>query len=168
MNTYFVQIPETPSIINSANCIARMIDGIGFRYYWATEGLLSADFVFSPGNGSMNLTELNLHIYDLAYITHKTFGLTAPYQKESFENFITARKEILFLYEAVSKHLKSIENDQSLKNYNVNPKSFNGEFPFWYLINGPIADCLTHIGQITSWRRISGNPQPKTNVFLGK
>jgi len=168
MNTYFVQIPETPSEINSTNCIARMIDGIGFRYYWATKDLINSDFLFSPGNGSMNLTELNLHIYDLAYITHKTFGLTATYQKESFKNFITTRKEILSLYEAVSIHLKSIESDQSLNKYKVNPKSLNGEFPFWYLINGHIADCLTHIGQITSWRRIAGNPQPKTNVFLGQ
>ncbi len=168
MSNFFVQIPETPPEINSTNCIARMIDGIGFRYYWATEALTDTDFLFSPGNDSMNMTELNLHIYDLAYITHKTFGLTAPYQKESFNNFIAARNEILSLYEAVSKHLKSINNDNSLNNYKVSPKSLNGEFPFWYLINGHISDCLTHIGQITSWRRIAGNPQPKINVFLGE
>lgn len=168
MSAYFVQIPETPSKISGTNCIARMIDGIGFRYYWATESLTDNEFLFSPGNGSMNITALNLHIYDLAYITHKTFGLTALYKKETFDDFITAREEILFLYEAISKHLKSIENDEFLNNSKVKPKSLNRAFPFWYLINGHIADCLTHIGQITSWRRIAGNPQPKTNVFLGQ
>jgi hypothetical protein len=36
------------------------------------------------------------------------------------------------------------------------------------LINGPIADALTHIGQIVSWRRINGNPQPSgVNPFKG-
>lgn len=168
MNTFFKQIPDTPETISSTNSIARMIDGIGFRYYWATENLTDRELEFSPGNGSMNITELNLHIYDLAFITHKTFGLNASYQKESFPNFITARKEILSLYESSSKHLKLLNNDNILNDYIVNPKSFDGKFPFWYLLNGHIADCLTHIGQITSWRRISGNPQPKVNVFLGK
>ena len=168
MSTYFKQIPEVPETINSTNCIARIIDGIGFRYYWATESLTDKEFLFSPGNGSMNMNELNLHIYDLAFITHKTLGLTAHYQKESFYNFITARKEILSLYEACSKHLKSANNDDLLNDYTVNPKSLKGIFPFWYLLNGHIADCLTHIGQITSWRRIAGNPQPKINVFLGR
>jgi len=145
-----------------------MIDGIGFRYYWATEGLTDKEFQFSAGNGSMNMTELNLHIYDLAFITHKTFGLNTSYQKEQFLNFITAREEILSLYEACSTHPKSLNNDNILNDYIVNPKSFDGDFPFWYILNGPIADCLTHIGQITSWRRLSGNIQPKVNVFLGK
>jgi len=167
MNAYFKQIPEVPKITNSTNCIARIIDGIGFRYYWATESLTDKEFLFSPGNGSMNMTELNLHIYDLAFMTHKTFGLDAIHQKKSFNNFISTRKEILSLYEACSKHLKSINDDHILNDYTVNPKSFDGDFPFWYLLNGPIADCLTHIGQITNWRRLCGNIQPKVNVFLG-
>jgi len=167
MSNYFKQIPKAPETISSTNCIARIIDGIGYRYYWATENLTDKEFLFSPGNGSMNMTELNLHIYDLAFITHKTIGLNAPYQKEKIHDLISARKEILSLYETCSKHLKSIKNDDILNDYTVNPKSLDGEFPFWYLLNGHISDCLTHIGQITSWRRIAGNPQPKINVFLG-
>jgi len=168
MNHYFKQIPEEPTKIDSTNCIARVIDGIGYRYYWATKDLTMGDLFFSPGNGSMNITELNLHIYDLAFITHKTFGQVSKYKKDSLTDFDATRNEILSLYEATSKHLKSINNDETLNNCIIKPKSFNGEFPFWYSLNGPIADCLTHIGQLTSWRRIAGNPQPKTNVFLGK
>ena len=45
-------------------------------------------------------------------------------------------------------------------------KNTSRKLPFWYWINGPLADALTHVGQITSWRRISGNPQLKgVNVF---
>lgn len=40
-------------------------------------------------------------------------------------------------------------------------RSSENPVPFWYLINGPIADALTHVGQISSWRRMAGNPQPK-------
>jgi hypothetical protein len=46
--------------------------------------------------------------------------------------------------------------------------SRRGKFPFWYMINGPLCDALTHIGQIASWRRINGNPIPKVSVFFGK
>jgi len=36
------------------------------------------------------------------------------------------------------------------------------------LLNGPIADALTHVGQVISFRRTSGNPIPKgVNVFMG-
>ena len=38
-----------------------------------------------------------------------------------------------------------------------------------YLMNGPLLDALTHVGQILSFRRTSGNPQEAgVNVFLGK
>lgn len=168
MNLYFKQIPEVPTIISSTNSIARLIDGIGFRYFWATQHLTEKEVFFSPGNGSMTISELNLHIYDLAYITHNTFGLKVEYKKELLNDFEGARQEILSLYEATSKHLKVLNDDSKLNNCCVSPKSLDGDFPFWFVLNGHIADCLTHIGQITSWRRISGNPQPKINVFLGR
>jgi len=38
----------------------------------------------------------------------------------------------------------------------------------WHIINGPISDALTHVGQINSFRRLSGNCVPKANVFTGK
>jgi hypothetical protein len=40
--------------------------------------------------------------------------------------------------------------------------------PFWNMINGPISDCLWHIGQVVSFRRSTGNPfSNKVEVFLG-
>jgi uncharacterized membrane protein len=39
--------------------------------------------------------------------------------------------------------------------------------PFWNLINGPLADILTHVGQINSWRTISGSPAPRANPLRG-
>lgn len=163
------QIHSTPDSINSSNTIARMIDGLLFRYYWATEGLTESDYEFRPVEGSMSIIELQMHIYDLAFITNKTYGGNSTYKKEYLTSFDSARQEILRLYEDLSKRLKSMQNDADLNNFRVNPKSVAGEFPFWYTLNGHIADCLTHIGQLISWRRINGNPQPKgVNVFLGK
>jgi hypothetical protein len=37
--------------------------------------------------------------------------------------------------------------------------------PFWHLINGPMADALTHTGQISSFRRLAGNPAPRSHPF---
>jgi len=32
-------IPEAPENYTAGTMVSRMIDGLGFRYYWATEGL---------------------------------------------------------------------------------------------------------------------------------
>jgi hypothetical protein len=40
--------------------------------------------------------------------------------------------------------------------------------PFWHILNGPLADALTHVGQINTLRRLNGNPTPKASVFMGK
>jgi hypothetical protein len=43
------------------------------------------------------------------------------------------------------------------------------EYPFWSLINGPIADALWHVGQVVSLRRASGNPFPEgISLLQGK
>ena len=39
--------------------------------------------------------------------------------------------------------------------------------PFWHIINGPLSDALTHVGQINSFRRLAGNPVSGANVFTG-
>jgi hypothetical protein len=36
------------------------------------------------------------------------------------------------------------------------------------MINGPISDALTHVGQVNSFRRLSGNPVSPANVFSGE
>jgi len=43
------------------------------------------------------------------------------------------------------------------------------EYPFWNQINGPIADCLWHLGQVVSFRRASGNPfTAKVSLLTGE
>jgi hypothetical protein len=37
--------------------------------------------------------------------------------------------------------------------------------PFWHIINGPISDALSHVGQINMARRLMGKPTPEANVF---
>ncbi|UCG69459.1 MAG: hypothetical protein JSV09_00075 [Thermoplasmata archaeon] len=45
---------------------------------------------------------------------------------------------------------------------------YKRDFPIWNIINGPLCDALTHVGQLASWRRLNGNPILGANVFLGR
>ena len=39
--------------------------------------------------------------------------------------------------------------------------------PFWPVLNGPLSDVLTHIGQIAMMRRMAGSPVALSNPFEG-
>lgn len=70
----------------------------------------------------------------------------------------------LLVLENLSEKLKKMSGED----LSEIEKNTSRKLPFWYWINGPLADALTHVGQITSWRRIAGNPQLKgINVFIG-
>lgn len=160
-------ISASPEEISAANAIARMVDAIGFRYQAALEDITDLEMTFRPCESSFNFFELLQHIYDLSFITNKTFGGENKYRKEELTDFSQLRHETLRLYKEASDLLKLMKNEE-LEKCNVQPKSLPDPYPFWYVINGHIADALTHIGQLVTWRRIARNPQPKTNVFLGK
>jgi hypothetical protein len=42
-----------------------MLDGLGFRFYWATEGLRPEDYEFRPAKDTMTIRELVLHVWEL-------------------------------------------------------------------------------------------------------
>lgn len=159
MSIPFNTIPDIPNSITSTHVIARMVDGLGFRYHWATDGLTNVEFDFKPCESSKNIGELMEHIFQLACMTCQAFGV--EYSKtRSSESFDTIRTETLELYRSLSFKLKTM-NEEDLEHCQFSFKGSDVDYPFWFMIHGPIADALTHVGQITSWRRISGNPQPK-------
>ena len=59
-------IPEHPDQLSAQNVLGRMIDGLGYRYYWATEGLRAQDLAYMPGGGGKSCAEQIEHIYDLS------------------------------------------------------------------------------------------------------
>lgn len=159
---YFYQIPEYPGQYSAATVAARMVDGLGFRYYWATEGLTDQDLRFKPGDSSRTSLETIEHIFQLTQILNN-----AVHQKPTVNDpgaprmdFSLLREKTLRNLEEASKLLK--KPDASLTSFPMIFKNPNRttEFPFWNLVNGPIADALWHVGQIVSFRRSSGNPFP--------
>ena len=95
--------------------------------------------------------------------TFRVFG-GKKQNKDSLNSFQQIRKASLLVLKDLTKKLKEMSD---LELYEMEKKT-SRKLPFWYWINGPLADALTHVGQITSWRRIAGNPQLKgVNVFIG-
>ena len=75
-------------------------------------------------------------------------------------SFEAKRRQTLLHLKTASDILKKTDNLEQFDNAN---------FPFWNLINGPIADALWHCGQVVMLRRASGNPfNSKVSVFWGK
>lgn len=165
MNNYET-IPDTPSVINAANTLVRMIDGLGSRYYWATEGLRQEDGSFKPTVENMNMMELLIHIHTLIRWVGRSIEVSIS-ALEDKDNILHIRETTLTGIVHISKRFKEIDN-HGLEKVKIKLPSTGKEYDFWYMINGPIADVLTHVGQITSWRRINGNPVPKHSPFLGK
>ena len=165
------QIPDYPSHYSASTVTARMIDGLGFRYYWATEALRPEDLSFSPNGDARTTLETLTHIYELSRnILNSVKQLPNTSEKTPAIPFAELRKKTLENLKAASEKLM-ISKDEDLANYNMIFKSESGtrEFPFWNEINGPISDALWHVGQVVSFRRSSGNPfNSKASVLVGK
>lgn len=168
---YFYQIPAYPEKYTAENVAARMVDGLGFRYYWATEGLRNEDLDWSPGDKTRSSLATLEHILGLTTalvnaVNKRPTVNTPNAPKLSFEQIRTKTLENLKEASIILK-----QADANLHDYKMIFQSPNrtSEYPFWNLINGPIADALWHVGQVVSFRRSSGNPFPEgVNVLQGK
>lgn len=166
----YYEIPDAAESYTSGTVVARMIDGLGFRYYWATEGLRAEDLNYEPGNRVRTSNELINHIYGLSKVivnaATKTENIPATTKVEL--TFEEKRKKTLENFQKASNILSK---STDLTEFNVVFKNENGTntYPFWNNINGPIADAIWHSGQVAMLRRSSGNPfNGKASVFTGK
>lgn len=164
--TPYQTLPSPPKDLSEGKILARLVDGIGFRYRVATDGFTQKEIDFCPIEGSMNMMELMQHIYNLITWAGAAFQLDFT-KKQSFSGFEDYRSETLNICQKFSQHLNSLTTED-LEKVSIYLKRVDTHYPFWFLINGPLADILTHVGQINSWRRISGNPVPKISSFTGE
>ena len=154
---HFYEIPGYPKGVSATSILTRLLDGLGFRFHWATEGLRQEGYAFRPAEDVMSVTELIRHIWGLInWVGISVLGRShkRPEEVEAIRNQIL---EIIWeLREAV----------QSMGEEDLGKVTIEGR-PFWHIINGPISDALTHTGQVNSFRRLSGNPVYGANVFTG-
>lgn len=168
----YYEIPQEPENYTAGTVASRLIDGLGFRYYWATEGLRPEDLAFEPNKDSRTVEETIAHIYDLSQVvvnaTTKTPNVSGT--NNSKISFSEMRKQTLENLKTASDILRKA-SEADMRTFKIIFKRDSGttEFPFWNNLNGPIADALWHVGQVVSFRRSSGNPfSDKVSVFTGK
>ena len=164
----FFEIGDYPDEYSSTHIVARMIEGLGYRYYWATHSLNEKDLSYKPSDDSRTTHDIIEHIHSLSLM------IVSSFKNEEF-NFESEKYTYELLREKTLNNLKFIhlslqENpDLSQLDIRFNRGGNDLSFPFWNQINGPISDAIWHCGQVVMNRRSSGNPlQSGVNVFTGK
>ena len=167
---YYKKLPNSPTEYTPGTIVARMIDGLGFRYYWATEGLRAVDLVYKPSQDARTLGETMNHIYGLSKtILNSAKKIPTDFTLEEADMSYDEKRNATLNNFRMASTLFIKTKD--LSKHSIVFKRENGisEFPFWNHINGPIEDAVWHAGQVVVLRRASGNPiHPKVNVFIGK
>lgn len=166
------QIPEAPENFSSGNVLARLVDGLGYRFYWATEGLRPEDLAYRPSADASNVLETLKHMYGLSTTILNTTTSTPNLRPLEIPEVSAEELRVITLknLKAASDQLRGAD-ETAVSNMKMIFKrgDQSSSFPFWNNINGPIADAIYHTGQIVSFRRTSGNPiNSKVNVFIGK
>ena len=167
------EMPPAPATFGPGNVVARMIDGLGYRFYWATEGLHPQDLLYRPTPEARSLSETIDHILSLSQrMINAAEGVPNTSASHGTEEVTwqKRRAQVLNTLRKTSQRLADKEEDE-LAALRIVFRTEKGEteLPYWNMINGPIADAIYHTGQIASFRRITGNPMnPKVDVLRGK
>lgn len=170
----YSSIKEAPSNYSSGNILSRFIDGLAFRYYWATENLREEDLQFSPSETAMSCRQTLEHMVWLSVMIKNALtggksnrAVNQDYKEMAFTDLRSTFLANLELSSEVARTKKEDDLNELQIVIQANEKEFS--YPLWNMMNGPIADAMYHTGQIVSFRRSSGNPIPKgVNHLIGK
>lgn len=165
-------LPAYAENYTAAGVAARMVDGLGFRYRWATEGLRKEDLAYQPDSTARSSMETMDHLLGLSNTIINAVQKQPNIRPTNTPEYSWKEKRALTLsnLKTTSEILWS-SSDEDLKDYKIVFQRGDNisEFPFWHHMNGPIADALWHCGQVVSMRRSSGNPiDSRVNVFMGR
>ena len=165
------EIPDYPSEYNAGTVVSRMIDGLGFRYYWATHGLRDEDLAYKPSETNRTIGETIDHIYNLSRVIYNSAFKTPNDRTSSQETNLSFKAKRAMTLKNLKQASEIFVGLTDLSDNKVIFMSNSGirEYPFWNQINGPIEDAVWHCGQVVALRRASGNPfDSSVSVFQGK
>lgn len=164
------EIPASSENFTAGTVAARMIDGLGFRYYWATDGLRQEDLDYRPNDEGRATSETIDHIYSLSEtILNATLNKANVSGGENEDlTYDEKRERTLHNFKMAADILRLSDDISEFKTIFKSDKS-ESSFDYWNQINGPIEDAIWHCGQVVLLRRASGNPfNSKVNLFTGK
>ena len=148
---FFRSSPPAPVEPSASNAIARMIDGLGYRLYWALYGLKEEDCQYVLCDGANSIKDILWHILGLVnWVYMHVYGQ----QMSRKPSIIDQGIDTLLALEKLRQTFLEMD-DAELVNYKL------GDMPFWNYINMPLADALHHVGQVSILRRAAGNPVAK-------
>jgi hypothetical protein len=153
----FYKIPDAPASVGAGAIMGRLADSVGFRFRWAVEGLVDADLPYKPAPDCMTLGEQILHIHDLLVGAARNAGLPPEKPLPETSSCSQMIAAVLDLSSRLSRRYKAMSDTDLAA---CTPA-------LWTNINGHLSDCLTHTGQILSWRRLSGAPPAPADLFGG-
>ncbi|MGI9530790.1 hypothetical protein [Lutimonas sp.] len=163
------EIAEPPEEYSAGAVLGRMVDGLGFRYYWASEGLTQKDLNFKPSEDARTTSETIDHILGLS-TTILNSAIHKPNEGNDFSSMTFEEKRAMTLTN-LKRASDIFRSSEDISEFTIVFKRAQGssEYPIWNHINGPIADAIWHCGQLVSFRRSSGNPfNSKASMFQGK
>lgn len=166
------EIPTPTSTLKAGDIISRMIQGLGYRFYWASKDLRTEDLSYRPSKDGASSLETLQHIYGLSLMILNAYSSTPNKRplRALPEDYRFLRQSILTNLDQ-SAQLYSGKSEEEVHKMNVvfERDGKISRFPVWNLLNGPFSDAIYHTGQLVSFRRTTGNPiQKGVSVFLGK
>jgi hypothetical protein len=163
----FRSLPPGPESVTGSAVFVRLVEGIGFRFFWATESLRENDLSFRSTPETMSIADQAGHVLELtAWVAVAAGAIPAgPQGPESPLPFPEVRRRVLEILSLLRARFAGM-SDEEIGTIRIGSRA--GPVPWPHLVNGPLADALTHVGQIAVLRRANGNPVPKANVFLGR
>ncbi|MEQ9148653.1 MAG: hypothetical protein RLP13_10285 [Cytophagales bacterium] len=136
---FFKEIPEYEGQYNSGKISARMIDGLGFRFYWATEDLSAKDMTYRPSEEIRSIGETIQHIYEMSYSLMNVVNLKAQIDPGLTMPDMQRKQTLLNLKLIRDKLISS--SDKDFEAYN-RIRSNGNTIPFWKYINGIVLPLL--------------------------
>ncbi|PHI19449.1 hypothetical protein CEQ90_13085 [Lewinellaceae bacterium SD302] len=167
----YFEIGDYPEDFGPGSMLARYVDGLGYRYHWATEGLGENDLAYRPTPEASSSFETLEHVYGLSKtilnLARNTPNTRGPKEEMTFEDL---RSATLLNFQLASEYFNGKTAEQMARTkLKFERDGKVNEMDLWLAINGQMSDALYHVGQLVSFRRTTGNPMhPGVSVFRGK
>ena len=138
------------SVSEGRQLITHYLASIAYHFQKAIRNAPNDYWKFSAGNQVRTPKEILLHITSLIGYT-RTFFIGGVYTPESLPNIQNEIERFHQILEDISKHLNSDSDLHEITEYQ--------------LLQGPLSDIMTHIGQLSILRRLYGDPIPPENFI---
>lgn len=164
----FYEIPAYPEAYTPTSTVVRMIDGLGYRYYWATDSLRVEDLSYEPGNEGQPARAVLNHLAGLSHMINTVCQGKIRDRRTDFKDLEWSELRRITLDNLFDARTALAAYQGDLEDLPIK-SSPDRSVPFWHMINGPFADAIYHVGQIVCYRRTTGNPMYSgVSVFSGK